>query len=82
MAQLSQPVPTTSRIPANAVDLPVSATLGVQSQFEAGPKTKTLVDTLAKVGADPEEYTLLIMNEQVSSWTFVGSRRSSTRAVA
>jgi hypothetical protein len=37
----------------------------VQSQFEDGPKTKTLVDTLAKVGADPEEYTLLIMNEQV-----------------
>jgi hypothetical protein len=37
-----------------------------QSQFEDGPKTKTLVETLAKVGADPEEYTLLILNEQVS----------------
>lgn len=39
----------------------------LQSQFESGPKTKTLVETLAKVGADPEEYTLLILNEQVSA---------------
>lgn len=37
----------------------------LQSQFSSGPKTKVLVETLAKVGADPEEYTLLILNEQV-----------------
>jgi large subunit ribosomal protein L4 len=34
------------------------------SQFTAGPKTRTLVDTLAKLGASPEEHTLLILNEQ------------------
>jgi large subunit ribosomal protein L4 len=39
----------------------------LKSQFEDGPKTKTLVETLAKVGADPEEYTLLILNEQVDN---------------
>lgn len=36
----------------------------LKSQFTAGPKTRTLVDTLAKLGAAPEEYTLLILNEQ------------------
>lgn len=52
-----------------------------QSQFEDGPKTKTLVETLAKVGADPEEYTLLILNEQVSGLALVDGGRSSSVAL-
>lgn len=31
--------------------------------FASGPKTKTMVDTLATVGASPEEHTLLVLNE-------------------
>lgn len=51
---------------ATALHSAASSTVVVSNlgePFASGPKTKTMVETLATVGASPEEYTLLVLNE-------------------